>query len=166
MSAFICDTDHIKALATFAVSGIGSEPINQHWFGYLPADQRAELTLNDFGDRRARAEEIANILYGENVRSVSVRYREAPRYANGVSVDHLPGLIERPEVIGISDADVFHPLVRDPVAILKMCDCFEYQARETDDWPETLARRVLDAIRRGAIHHLPGYDDAPWEFSG
>jgi hypothetical protein len=52
-----------------------------------------------------------------------------------------------------------------PVSILKLCDCLEYQSCETEDYNETVAYRLLNVIRRAAIRILPGYDDAKWEIA-
>lgn len=49
-----------------------------------------------------------------------------------------------------------------PVAILKACDCLEYQSCELSDWADTQAADMLDRIRRCAVSLLPGYDDAAW----
>src|SRR3990167_3309411 len=99
MSAFICGPDHIKALATFAVSGRQDfEPVSDNRLRYL-LEQHGKLADAPpfFDDDQAKAELIANILHDENIRSVAARYREQPTYANGISTDNLPGLCERPE---------------------------------------------------------------------
>ena len=62
-----------------------------------------------------------------------------------------------------------------PVAIVKACDCLEYQARVAwSSWEGSDASVYLDAIRRAAVtladpsgvatsgRALPGYDAAPW----
>lgn len=49
-----------------------------------------------------------------------------------------------------------------PVAIIKLSQCYDYQACETDDYDRTEAARLMDAIRSKAIAALPGYDSAPW----
>ena len=39
----------------------------------------------------------------------------------------------------------------DPVQVLKACACFDYQACEVDDYENTEAARIIDAIRTRAI---------------
>lgn len=49
------------------------------------------------------------------------------------------------------------------VQALKLADCYEYQACETDDWSECEACAVVNAIRRHAITRVPGYAEAAWD---
>lgn len=165
MSAFICNPDHIKALALFSVTGRNEPAISTRWLERelegQPAELRAQVT---WGDRQNIAETVANILHAENIRSVSYRYEEPATYADGMSTDNLPGLCERPELITVSASEAFNPPVTNPVHILKMCSCLEYQSCETEDYRETVAYKILEAIRATAIRRMPGYEDAPWEY--
>jgi len=53
-----------------------------------------------------------------------------------------------------------------PIAVLKGCECFDYQACETDDYRSSIACTIINAIRTRAILCLPDYDDAPgWDFT-
>lgn len=153
MSAFICGTDHFKALALFCVARQhGSMNVDPRYVEELPAnvDQHRETAV---------ATMYANILYLENVRSVECRYPDS-------SADNLPGEFYKPATITVTAQDVCYceKYRVSPVAILKMCDCLEYQSCETDDYRSTLAYALLNKIRRAAIHNLPGYDDGPWDF--
>lgn len=49
-----------------------------------------------------------------------------------------------------------------PVEVLKLCDCFDYQACEADGYEESIAAALVQRIRQDAICRLPGYDAAPW----
>ena len=49
-----------------------------------------------------------------------------------------------------------------PVEIMKSCQCYEYQACETDDHEETLAIKFSRALCHAQIAKLPGYSKAPW----
>ena len=63
-----------------------------------------------------------------------------------------------------------------PVAIVKACDCLDYQASDWTRWSTSYARDFLAAIRQEASQlaagdqqvqaresrHLPGYDAAAW----
>ncbi len=89
---------------------------------------------------------LGQILLTENYRSVNNRYREddkAPAYDFQPYTAHLSA-----------------------VTIIKLCDCFHYQACETDDYENTEAWRIVNAIRECAIDRLPGYDAAPWGLDG
>jgi hypothetical protein len=60
-----------------------------------------------------------------------------------------------------------------PVAIVKACDCLDYQASDWSTWERSDACLALGAIRAAAaaladpgqhaIRELPGYDAAAWE---
>lgn len=163
MSAYICSPDHIKALAIFAAghSGWGgnrSQRVDPRYFKYDGGDERMH------GRRDCEvATYYANILYCENIRSVQARYPQD-------TFDDLPGPCAKPELLEVSGQDFSAQtghvaLVLKPVDILKMCDGLEYQSCETDDWDKTLAYRLLTRIRKAAIHELPGYEDAPWEYT-
>jgi hypothetical protein len=71
---------------------------------------------------------------------------------------------------GFSIVDVSH---LDPLAIVKACDCLDYQASDWTEWRASDACAVLEAIREVALHlaagdyqgrayDLPGYDAAAW----
>lgn len=152
MSAFVCNTDHFKALALFAVSRQhGSYQVDPRYVrGMVPPVGADDLAI---------AVSYADTLYAENVRSVECRYP-------GTGADSLPGEIFKPASIRISANDLISARFRvSPVAILKMCDCLEYQSCETDNYRETVAFRLLDSIRGAAIRMLPGYESAQWSFS-
>lgn len=86
---------------------------------------------------------IAEVLWRENVRSVNHLYRE-DEPADGFFFRFVA------------------PALHSPVQIIKACHCLAYQSCECDDWPETEARAILDAIEAHAVRRLPGYDAARW----
>lgn len=49
-----------------------------------------------------------------------------------------------------------------PVQILKLCDCYEYQADGHPEWDLTAAPHLINRIRSRAIDSLPGYKEAEW----
>jgi len=159
MSAFVCGPDHFKALAIFAASrtgGYGNARLRvdpRYIDGLEPAvDGLHNLTS------AAIASFYADVLYKENIRSVGHRYP-------GDTLESMPGLINKPEHIEISHNDMTLAVYRlKPVQLLKMCDCLEYQSCETDDYRETVAFRLLNAIRRAGIRALAGYEEAPWDY--
>lgn len=158
MSAFICGPDHFKALAIFATSpgsfGILVDPAYVKGLEHPDGVSRGFANLS----RLELANLYADVLYRENVRSVWARYPNDKR-------NSLPGPVDDPGHVTLSLRDLDAGKYRlSPVCILKMCDCLEYQSCETADWPETVARRLLDRIRNAAVSALPGYESAPWDF--
>ena len=48
------------------------------------------------------------------------------------------------------------------VHLLKLAQCYEYQACEHDGWATSRAKKWIDNLVAGLIYKLPGYDAAPW----
>lgn len=161
MSAYVVTPEHIIELVAFAVSK-GSYGAN------YKVDPRY-LKLSMFSATAAEiasgigslelAKTYAAILYEENCKSVFNRYPDCQE------VEDLPGLVEKPEFIQIREHHITNRKVTNPVHILKMCNCLVYQSCETDTWGESDAYKLLGAIKDAAIYCLPGYDDAPWEYT-
>lgn len=159
MSAYICGPDHFKALAVFAASRrFGREwRVDPRYVPGLTHPEAAKRGLDNFNPHEL-ATLYADTLYQENIRSVRARYPDDKR-------DDLPGPCIKPLHIVVTGADFQTRKLRfEPVAILKMCDGLEYQSCETEEWPQTVACRLLQAIRKAAISALPGYDKAPWDY--
>lgn len=140
MSAYIVGHDHIDALLTFAA--------HERVSYFTDDDNRVEITPDN-------ATEIGRILLAENERSVQHRYP-------GDAPDDLAGTVgERAANYQFKE---FGGAPQPALTILKGCDCFDYQACETDDYTESLACKIVDAIRRRAIIRLPAYTNSPgWE---
>ena len=159
MSAYICDPIHIKTLAIFA-AGRGT-------YGRFKVDPRCLDGLEDGTGQEWRqitatdlASLYADLLYQENIRSVLARYPHD-------TLQSAPGPCDKPEHLTVDPRDATLAMYHlKSVAILKLCDGLEYQSCETDEWPMTLACRLLNAIRQAAIQRLPGYEEAPWEYTG
>jgi mannitol-1-phosphate/altronate dehydrogenase len=112
MSAYIVDHDHIDALLTFALCKSYGRGVV-----YTANETLIEIVSTN-------ATEIGRILLTENERSVRHRYP-----------DDAPG--DLPGSIGEDAASyLFHRYERtpSPLVILKACECFDYQACETDDY--------------------------------
>lgn len=64
----------------------------------------------------------------------------------------------------ISDADQrrLAPIVRDPMRVLKLALCYQYQCDGASTWDASDARRACDVAIANAVDRLPGYDDLPW----
>ncbi len=169
MSAFIVSRHHIDALVAVALFGPTGVPISPHtawhpvsWFDTEPPpgagmtwcqEHRHTAELQD-------AHRIGEMLVLENVRSVNHRYPDTGT---------LPGPNdELAEWATAYDT----PLTalrrgRRPTAVeaLKLVDCYEYQSCEHDGWRTSQARRFCDALRSRVVGFLPGYDEAPWEWT-
>ncbi len=148
MSAYVVSPNHIKALALYATgyNHHGGPRIKPCYLD-LPDDGKGRLDL---------ANQYAEILYRENIRSVGARYP-------GDTIESMPGLTLKPITVNITPTDTQAPrLALSPVAILKLCDGLEYQSCETEDYRQTVAFKLLDSIRCHAICELPGYDEAKW----
>jgi hypothetical protein len=145
MSAFIVSHDHIDALLSFAAEHLHGSPASYYVPQAecnVPGGKRVDVTYEN-------ATEVGRVLLIENERSVCHRYSDAATGADAAAYRFKPW-----------------PRALTPVSILKGCDCFDYQACETPDYRTSLAFRIVDAIRKRAIHRLPGYGDAQgWEFS-
>lgn len=137
MSAFVVDHAHIDALVTYAVA-------NNVSYYDAAAKERVDIT-------RFNATEVGRILLTENERSVLHRYPDC-------GPGNMPGKIGE-EASGYK----FRQFNGQTVAtILKGCDCFDYQACETDDYEASVAHTIINSIRRAAVRHVPGYEAAPW----
>ena len=153
MSAYAVNSDHIRELAIFAVSGPHNDPhVNSN---YLRGNFGDLQYVGIEKDKEKLAGLYADILMAENIRSVNYRYSD-----NGSIPENKPF-----EFRAFTLGEIVYPCVTDPVHILKMCNSLEYQSCETEDYYKTKAYRLLMAIKEAAIRVLPGYEDAPWEFS-
>lgn len=154
MSAYVVDPETIKALVVFAT---------KRHHGSYNVDPRYLKTWHPEAERwyyagdgePSLAEQYAEVLYRQNIRSVLTRYPND-------TWDTMPGPINPPATITITPADELRLSNVKAVTILKACDCLEYQSCETEDYEQTFAYKLLDRIRGAAIRALPGYDDAPW----
>lgn len=145
MSAFVCSPSHIGLLAAYAVK---TSSVIHVW--------REPTWLET-------AQQVAKELARENIRSVAARY---PNDKDG----ERPGpCLKDDDILDASACYAAHYLdnwdTPEPVQILSMCQCFDYQACETEDWRATKAHQQINWIKSAAIRCLPGYDAAPWDFS-
>ena len=148
MSAYICNPEHIAALAAFAGSGHQSGSVIYDW---LESDPRQTVVNCALG------------LLAENVRSIMSRY---PNDEDG----GRPGPVltdaeMKAAVTELAEKYYFHQPVLKPVDILTMCSCYTYQACETEDFNDTLAARQIAWIQSKAIRQLPGGEDAIRDFT-
>ena len=144
MSAYMVNRNHIRYLieAAFTSCSWGCRTSAFCWW-------HGESRTMSLGDHK-RAVEVAQMLWDENHKSVCDRYPDS---------DDLPGPIDQDFVY-----QRHRPSTRriDPIAVLKACDCFQYQACEHEGWTDSEAKAFVDALRSAAWHALPGYEEAPW----
>ena len=147
MSAYIVDRNHILYLLASAVSPVITPHGRLAWF------HEGEWSEVHPGDLE-RAADVANMLWRENIASVSARY---PNESSAT----LPGPCNEDFVIRPADCLAsFGPL--NPVQVIKSCDCYEYQSGEHDGWKTSEAHAFISALRTAAESALPGYDEAVW----
>lgn len=136
MSCFIVDAEHINVLVE-AATGAMTYGTGGLYLAIDDTNERFCLTRED-------RDRIGQMLTDWNTASVNERYDEDDRYAYRYQSPQ-----ERWE----------------PVEILKAIACYEYQTCEASNWENSPARAFCDALRRLCIHHLPGYEEAPWEIT-
>lgn len=149
MSAWIVSRTHIDLLVTAGLDLPGRDTHGGILSWYVDGNRHTLTTSN--------ADEIGQMVWAENVASVSHRYP-----------DDGPGDLPGPN--GFHAADVLlysHTWVRgiiDPTVVLRAIDCYEYQSCEHPGWKASRARAFCVALQEAAVGQLPGYDQAPWSF--
>jgi hypothetical protein len=155
MSAFEVSNTHIDALVSAALSASRHGPLS--WYhGDIPRTERGEMLPGDpeylpalARTKRTVTPENAGTwgatLLAENRRSVNWRYDEE-EFEEPYEFRRIGGHLSA-------------------VAILKAIDCYDYQACEHPDWPQSEAYDFCQALRAAMIHQLPGYDAAAWEIN-
>lgn len=146
MSAYICNRNHIVYLVQSAVAISGHEGFRWYYNGNWK-----ELK---WGEDDASAD-AANMLWRENIKSVSARYP-------GQSSAALPGPSGEDFVIQRSDFARDYPFHPDLAQVFKACDCYSYQSCEHDTWEQSEAFAFIQSLRSEAWCALPGYEDAAW----
>lgn len=147
MSAYIVDRNHILYLVAAATSPV-IEPTGKFSWFYNGQWHDAR------SDQPERAAEVANLLWRENIASVSARYPNESSAA-------LPGPGHENFVIVPADFPALFKAI-DPVQVIKSCDCYEYQSCGHEGWKASEAHAFISALRSAAWHALPGYDSAEW----
>ena len=139
MSAFLCSAEHLSALVSYAAT---------HTRGgcSLP------LLRSDDPRRKTDADHTFGALLAANLQSLSARYGEK-RGALEQWFHGEPGSY-RLNLQLLAN--------RKAIDIVKLCDCFSYQACEYESWETSDAAKWINAVREHAIRHLPGYEEAPW----
>jgi hypothetical protein len=149
MSAYIVDKLHVQYLVEAAMSRrIGGGCFYWCW-GNPTLSSKLDCADKD------TAAQIANMLWCENIKSVSTRY---PNESSAT----LPGPTARDFTVQARDFNGVRWLQFSAVQVIKACDCYAYQTCEHDEWETSEAKAFIDALRSSAWHELPGYDEAEW----
>lgn len=146
MSAFVVDKRHIDLIVHAVIHG--TEDGEHVWWSDSLLRQEIAFCLpneRDFGD------ELGQLLLDENVRSVRYRYDD--------DENMIPYYARQPYC--------FEPLPFRPtvVELLKALNCYIYESCEHPDWEDSMAYKIVMLIRNHAIYMLPGYEEAPWEWT-
>jgi hypothetical protein len=150
MSAYIVDKNHVIYLVDAAMNSERGASTFRWYSGERPNYNRGELPKGDYD----RAAEVANMLWRENIKSVSHRY---PHESSAT----LPGPIDH-ETIEPRDFRGIRWLNFAPVQVIKACHCFNYQSCEHDAWEASEAKAFIESLISSYCHSLQGYDDAEW----
>jgi len=159
VSAFVVPREHVDALVALGLEGPRGRTVSPDhaWHGVSWFDERPDHTwLWAELDRHRReltyetANDVGQMLWAENARSVRHRYEDAD----------ASGMV--PE-----EADWGYQYRRPPVRLtavegLKLIASLRYQSCEHDGWEDSEAARFLDALEHVLIWRLDGMDEAPW----
>jgi|TARA_R100000789_G_scaffold100171_1_gene109042 hypothetical protein len=136
MSAFMVSDKHINTLLTWT---------NANYQGRIYTQKK------DFDSSNANDLQLmANVLKGENIRSLEARY--------GNNTAEEMADFEKDILFNFTNGREFKP-----VEIIKLCNCYDYQSCESDDYDTTTANKIIKSIRACAVSMLPGYDQAKWD---
>lgn len=137
MSAFMVSDDHINAIVLAAREGDMSYELNGVWKKVKGNEQ-----------------ECANLLYEANAESVYSRYpSERPKR---VESDSEWATSDENSIVYVS------PRLLSGIQIIKLCQCFNYQACEVDDYEKTWASAFINRVIANQVHRIEGYDEAEW----
>jgi hypothetical protein len=144
MSAFMVSENHIDAIVLTALFGPSEfcKPYKGEWYAPYFGNPSKKLDYDN-------AVELGQLLTDANVESLKARY---PRENHDVE----PYTIQNLEL----SRNRYSAL-----AILKLIQCYEYQACEYDGWESSAAAKFCAALTRRLITCLPGYDPLPWSIS-
>lgn len=137
MSAFMVGEPHINAMIGLA---------QRHF---------RDLSLRFSG---VEADEIGRRLVAENRRSINYRYPDTVG-----KPEREPG----PNVGLPIDVYTYQEPRKTPTAVegLSLISCYRYQACEHPEWRESWAYDFCEQLQAALIRSLPGYKDAPWEWT-
>lgn len=140
MSAYIVSKGHIRFLVE-AAGRLSRDPVS--WHGPLGRRSLSRFIKNP-GHQELTPNQLGRLLWEENFRSVRYRYSDS---------SELPGPVPNPDPAEYEHVRTLLPI--DPVQVFATLSCYEYQSCENEDWPESEAKIICDAIKDAAIRALP-----------
>ena len=145
MSAFVVDKAHINAMIDAGLS-VHYRPMT--WY---PKGENRQGSLTEIN-----ASEVGQMLLDECVKSVSYRYEDS-------DLTNLPGRSDVDYLLPFQYRRFANPPTL--IEILKIISCYEYQSCEHPGWEDSEAHAFCQVLRVSTISRLPGYDEAPWEWT-
>lgn len=139
MSAFMVDPEHITVMV-WAATELASPEDTGPVFTYISND--GEMVRVSSMDRESMTR-AGQMLADANADSIRARYDEDQSYTYTYT---------QPTFTGWTQTDVLSAIA-----------CYEYQACETGEFEDSEAGYFCNALRKGLIRRLPGYEQAPWE---
>jgi hypothetical protein len=143
MSCWLCSEEHINLIANAA--NIASDPLG-----------------TDLGDP-AMGRSTFKLLLAENLRSIEARYpgrdfvEEWKRTAARFRYRQEDPKAISARALGQNERAIGPQAVN--TLLIKQCDCFDYQACETDDYHTTQAAALVERVRQAAIERGGEQDD-------
>lgn len=131
MSAYVVSTKQIDAILSLAVSSGGADKFAGYFFN-------GSWRHIDYED----VSKVGSMLLNENIKSVSFRYTDEPKYLLYSYV-----------------APRIYPT---PIQALKLISNLDYQSCEHPEWETSEAKACLTYLTQWLIAQLPGYDSAAW----
>ena len=141
MSAYIVTQSTINAIVTFAFGkGLYIDPLpgSNHVGSAVPITQY-------------EPKQIAELLWSENHRSVSHRYREETAVPPFRYAETRLGKVSPAKTRTLT-----------PLDIISLCKCLNYQSCEHGDWPGSWTCRFLLEVMASAANDLIIGKDVPW----
>lgn len=138
MSAYVVSREHVVYLAKVA------EWLTRRKFGF-------SYRYNDKRVKPGPVEDIAQLLWDENIRSVEYRYGTEDSLPGPVDENYKVGRVSSGPLMGMDYAQAF-----------KSIHCLEYQSCEHPGWEGSQAYALLQAMSGALARVLPGYEEAAW----
>ncbi len=148
MSAFMVSKEHIDLLVALAIDGPRGVAPNV-WGAPFFNDNRAS---------RESADAMGELLVKENLSSIHGRYPDTVTEPEGT-----PGPFEQYWMQPYVFQDRRYRMT--VAEAFSAISCYEYQSCEHEEWHTSEARQFCEALRHSLGRCVPGYSDAPWEWT-
>lgn len=150
MSAYIVEENVINFMIQAGMSRAITSCYGLSWWKKPTYEPNGTMKLTYANDQ-----EVGQMLWNQNIRSVRVRY----------GVGDLPGPTANPD-IPAEEQFIYKPrpwtMEVKPIQVIKACHCYAYQSCESDDWALTESYRFSEALINASVHSVAGYEDAEW----